>query len=152
MTKKQLILTIDEDLIDNAKKHIPNISAFVEECLKNYLGVGIGLVETSKMQDLVMTISKSQLELYLMNERGNIEEAKKEAEQEEIRLAWMRLYAEYRDQRTINQDYLKHASEVLGVDQEELSDIVTVCFAYRHNGTVDVTSWEDVYGAYGYGD
>lgn len=152
MTKKQLILTIDEDLIDNAKKHIPNISAFVEECLKNYLGVGIGLVETSKMQDLVMTISKSQLELYLMNERGNIEEAKKEAEQEEIRLAWMRLYTEYRDQRTINQDYLKHASEVLGVDQEELSDIVTVCFAYRHNGTVDVTSWEDVYGAYGYGD
>ena len=152
MTKKQLILTIDEDLIDNAKKHIPNISAFVEECLKNYLGVGIGLVETSKMQDLVMTISKSQLELYLMNERGNIEEAKKEAEQEEIRLAWMRLYAEYRDQRTINKDYLKHASEILNVPEEELTDIVEVCYAYRHNGGVDVTDWSAVYEAYGYGD
>ena len=152
MTKKQLILTIDEDLVNLAKKHIPNISAFVEECLKNYFGIGNGLVPTNKMQDLVMTISKSQLELYLMNEKGNIEKAKEKAAKDEINLSWRRLYTEYRDTKIINQDKLEHASKILEVDKEELIDIVEVCYAYSRKDEVDVTEWIDVYNAYGYGD
>ena len=42
MSKKQLILTIDEEVIEKAKKHIPNISGFVEECLKHHLGLADG--------------------------------------------------------------------------------------------------------------
>ena len=153
MTKKNFTITLEEDLLAKAKRQIPNMSNFFENCLLAYLGMdNKSLFYTSDAQEAIDTIRNAQTALYLLTERNNIEENIKEAEQEEIRLAWMRLYAEYRDQRTINQDYLKHASEVLGVDQEELSDIVTVCFAYRHNGTVDVTSWQDVYGAYGYGD
>ena len=74
MTKKQLILTVDEEVVEKAKSTIPNVSAFVENCLKQYLGIGNGLIPTSKMNELVETISKSQLELYLMNERENIKE------------------------------------------------------------------------------
>ena len=69
MTKKQLILTIEEDIVEKAKKHIPNISAFVEECMKQYMGIGNNLTPTSKMHELVDTISKCHLELYLMNQR-----------------------------------------------------------------------------------
>ncbi len=153
MTKKRVELTIEEDVLEKAKQQIPNMSNFFENCLLAYLGMdNQSLFYTSDAQEAIDTIRNAQTALYLLTERNNIEENIKEAEQEEIRLAWMRLYAEYRDQRVINQDYLKHASEVLGVDQEELSDIVTVCFVYRHNGTVDVTSWSDVYEAYGYGD
>ena len=153
MTKKRVELTIEEDVLEKAKQQIPNMSQFFENCLTAYLGMdNQSLFYTSDAQEAIDTIRNAQTALYLLTERNNIEENIKEAEQEEIRLAWMRLYAEYRDQRTINQDYLKHASEVLGVDQEELSDIVTVCFAYRHNGDVDVTSWSEVYEAYGYGD
>ena len=150
--KKQLILTIDEDIVDKAKKQIPNISGFVEECLKQYLGIGNNLLLTSKMHELVQTISKSQLELHLMTERGNIEEAKQKAAEDEIRIAWMKLYAEYRDTRTINQDKLKHASKVLNVPEEELIDIVEVCYAYSRDSDVDVTNWNEVYKEYGYGD
>ena len=150
--KKQLILTIEEEVVDKAKQTIPNISGFVEECLKQYLGIGNNLILTSKMNELVETISKCQLELYLMNERGNIEEAKKKAEQEEINIAWRRLYTTYRDQRVINQDYLKHASEILNVPGEELRDIVEVCYAFSRNDKIDVTSWSEVYEQYGYGD
>ena len=151
MTKKQLILTIDEDVVDKAKKQIPNISRFAEECLKQYLGIGNNLIPTFKMNELTQTISKCQLELYLMNERNKIEENIKKASEDEIRIAWMKLYAEYRDQRVINKDKLKHASEVLKVSEEELTDIVEVCYAYRHND-VDVTDWSTVYKEYGYGD
>ena len=152
MTKKQLILTIDEELIADAKKQIPNISGFVETCLKQYLGVGNELTPTSKMHELVETISKCQLELYLMNEKGNIEKEKEKAELHEINFAWRQLYTEYRDTRSINQDKLKHASEVLDVPVDELTDIVEVVFVYRDTGNVDVTDWFSVYEEYGYGE
>ena len=149
MTKKQTTITIDEELIEKAKNHIPNLSAFIEECLKQYLGVGNNLTPTSKMHELVDTISKCHLELYLMNEREHIEEAKQKAEQQEINLAWRRLYTEYRDTRTINQEKLKHASEILNVPAEELTDIVEVCYVFRRDDQVDVTEWSEVYAAYG---
>ena len=149
MSKKQLILTIEEDIVEKAKKTIPNVSGFVEECLKQYLGIGNNLIHTSKMNELVETIGKCQLELYLMNERGNIAEAKEKAEKQEINLAWRHLYTEYRDTRTINQDKLKHAVEVLGVTSEELTDIVEVCYVFSRNSDIDVTEWAEVYNEYG---
>lgn len=149
ITKKNVTITIDEELLEKAKKQIPNISGFVEECLKQYLGIGNNLIHTSKMNELVETISKSQLELYLMNERGNIEEAQEKAKQQEINLAWRRLYTEYRDTRTINQDKLKHASKILGVPCEELTDIVEVCYVFSMRDKIDVTEWSEVYAQYG---
>ena len=150
--KKQTTITIDEELMEKSKKLIPNLSAFIEECLQNCLGVGNGLIPTANMQELVQTISKCQLELHLMNEKGNVEEAKQKAEQQEINIAWRRLYTEYRDTRTINQDKLKHASEILNVPEDELTDIVEVCFVFSRNEDVDVTEWDEVYAAYGSDD
>ena len=147
--KKQLILTIDEEVVEKAKKQIPNISGFVENCLKQYLGIGNNLIQTSKMQELVEGISKNQLELYLMNERGNIKEAQEKAAKQEINLAWRHLYTTYRDTRTIDPAKLKHASETLGVSEEELTDIVEVCFVFSRGDGVDVTEWSEVYEKYG---
>ena len=149
MTKKQLILTIDEEIIKKAKKTIPNISGFVEECLKQYLGIGNNLAPTSKMSELVETISKSQFELYLMNERSHIEENKKKAAKQEINLAWRKLYTTYRDTRTIDETLLENAVKTLGVPSEELRDIVEVCFVFSRDDEVDVTEWSDVYEKYG---
>lgn len=147
--KKQLILTIDEEIIDKAKKYIPNISAFVEECLRQYLGEGNNLTPTSKMHELVDTISKCHLELYLMNKREHIQEAQEKAAQQEIDLAWRHLYAEYRDTGAINPLKLKHATEVLGVSEEDLTDIVEVCHVFCRRDGVDVTDWSNVYEQYG---
>ena len=152
MTKEPIKLSIDDEVLEKARKQIPNLSGFVEECLKQYLGIGFNLIPTSKMNELVETISKSQLELYLMNERGNIEEAKEKAAKQEINLAWRKLYTTYRDTRTINQDKLQHASEILNVPEDELVDIVEVCYVFSRNDEIDVTEWEEVYQKYGNGD
>ena len=149
MTKKRIELTIDDEVLAQAKKQIPNISSFLEECLKQYLGIGNNLIPTSKMNELVETIGKCQLELYLMNERSNIEEAKEKAAKQEINLAWRQLYTEYRDTKTINPVKLERASEVLNVSREELSDIVEVCFVFSRDNEVDVTEWQEVYDNYG---
>lgn len=152
MTKKRIELTIHDEVLEKARKQIPNLSGFVEECLKQYLGIGFNLIPTSKMNELVETISKSQLELYLMNERGNIEEAKEKAAKQEINLAWRKLYTTYRDTRTINQDKLQHASEILNVPEDELVDIVEVCYVFSRNDEIDVTEWNEVYEKYGNGE
>ena len=44
MTKKDLKITIEEEILQKAKNHIPNLSGFVEECLKHYLGYADGTV------------------------------------------------------------------------------------------------------------
>ena len=152
MTKEKATISLDSEVLEKARKQIPNLSGFVEECLKQYLGIGFNLIPTSKMNELVETISKSQLELYLMNERGNIEEAKEKAAKQEINLAWRKLYTTYRDTRTINQDKLQYASETLNVPEDELVDIVEVCYVFSRNDEIDVTEWNEVYEKYGSGE
>ena len=149
MTKEKATISLDSEVLDKARKQIPNLSGFIEECLKQYLGIGNNLIPTSKMHQLVETISKSQLELYLMNERSNIDEAKEKAAKQEINIAWRKLYTTYRDTRKIDETLLNNAVKVLGVSGEELSDIVEVCFVFSRNDGIDVTEWLDVYGKYG---
>jgi hypothetical protein len=152
MTKEKATISLDSEVLEKARKQIPNLSGFIEECLKQYLGIGYNLIPTSKMHELVEGISKNQLDLYLMNERGNIEEAKEKAAKQEINISWRRLYTTYRDTRKIDNALLEHASETLGVDKVELSDIVEVCFAFSRRDEVDVTEWNDVYKQYGSDD
>lgn len=149
MTKEALKISIESEVLEKAKNRIPNISAFVETCLKQYLGIDNGLVPTSKMYELADTIGKCQLELYLMNEREHIEEAKEKAAKQEINLAWRRLYTTYRDTRTIDEHLLANAIDVLNVPEEELCDIVEVCFVFSRDDEVDVTEWSEVYEKYG---
>ena len=149
MTKEKATISVDSEVLEKARKQIPNLSGFIEECLKQYLGIGYNLIPTSKMHELVEGISKNQLELYLMNERGNIEEAKEKAAQQEINLAWRRLFTFYRDTRKIDDLLLKEASKVLEVPTDELADIVEVCFVFSRDDGVDVTEWADVYEKYG---
>ena len=152
MTKKRVELSIEDEVIEKAKKRIPNISGFVETCLKQYLGIDNGLVPVSKMHELAETIGKCQLELYLMNKREHIEEAKEKAAKQEINLAWRRLYTTYRDTRTIDEHLLANAIDVLNVPEEELCDIVEVCFVFSRDDEVDVTECEEVYEKYGDGN
>ena len=149
MTKEKATISLDSEVLEKARKQIPNLSGFIENCLRNYLGIGNGLVNTSNIHELNETISKCQLELYLMNERGNIKEAKEKAAKQEINLAWRKLYATYRDTRTIDETLLNNASEILKVDKVELSDIVEVCYAFSRNSDIDVTEWLEVYAEYG---
>jgi hypothetical protein len=146
MTKKQLILTIDEEIIKKAKKTIPNISGFVEECLKQYLGIGNNLAPTSKMSELVETISKSQLELYLINERGNIEEGREKAEEFEKDKAWRFLWNDYRIRLIPDETLMTSAVKELGIDEDTLEDILDE--VYEAKDSIDTDSWKTVYEWY----
>jgi len=143
------MVTIDEDLIEKAKNQIPNISAFVEYCLKNYLGEIEGLIPTWKQQELIDTIKKCQLELYLMNEKKNIDENMKKSQLEEINIVWRKLYKDYRIRKNNDPKQLKEAAEKLEVSVQELMDILDVTYAYSRRDRIDITNWQEVYEKYG---
>ena len=152
MTKERTNISIDNEVLEIAKKQIPNLSNFVEECLKNYLGIGEHLIPVYKQQELNKTIAKCQLELFLMNEKSKIENREEKMKEHEINQAWRPLWAEYRDSRKYTQAKFDHAVKVLEVPADELEDILDVLFVEKYETKVEPMNWFEVYKEFGYGD
>ena len=144
--KKQLVITIDEIVVKKAKKNIPNISNFIEECLKHYLGLNTGEYPVHNAKELLNKISECQLELHLLNEENKLNDNIEKAKQELIGSTWRKLYATYRDAKNVPKKQLEEAEKILGVPSIELKDILELCFIFRDE--IDVTDWEKVRAEY----
>ena len=144
---EQLILTIDKEVKKTAKEKIPNVSEFVENCFKHYLGLVDGLYPTGNAREIMDNISKLQVELYFLNETNDIHENMKKAETEKLNVAWRGLWFNYAH-RQLNDNILNNAVEVLGVDKSTLYDILDfVEFEYGKKKGYGL-SWESVYSEY----
>ena len=86
--KKQLTLTVDEIVLKKAKENIPNLSNFIEECLKRYLGLNTGEYPVHNAKELLNKISECQLELHLLNEENQLNDNIEKAKQELIGSTW----------------------------------------------------------------
>ena len=146
MSKKQLILTIDEEVIEKAKKHIPNISGFVEECLKHHLGLADGTYPVANDLDLLDQISKLQVQLYMLNENFDIEESRKQAAQFEKDKAWRFLWNDYRIRLIPDEMLMTNAVKELEIDEETLEDLLDEVYEAKDN--VDTENWNTVYEWY----
>ena len=142
MTKKQLILTVDEEVIEKAKKHIPNISGFVEECLKHHLGLADGTYPIVKDLDILDQISKLQVQLFILNENFDVEESRKQAEDFEKGKAWRFLWNDYRIKLIPDEVLMAAAVKELGVDEEKLEDLLDEL--YEAKDSIDTDNWDTV--------
>ena len=144
--KKQLVITIDEIVLKKAKENIPNLSKFIEECLKHYLGLNTGEYPVHNANELLNKISECQLELHLLNEENKLNDNIEKAKQELIGSTWRILYATYRDTKNVPKKQLEEAEKILGVSSSELNNILELCFIFRDE--IDVTDWEKVRAEY----
>ena len=144
--KKQLVITIDEIVVKKAKENIPNLSNFIEECLKRYLGLNTGEYPVHNAKELLNKISECQLELHLLNEENKLNDNIEKAKQELIGSTWRILYATYRDTKNVPKKQLEEAEKILGVSSSELNNILELCFIFRDE--IDVTDWEKVHAEY----
>ena len=69
MSKKRVELSIEKDILEKAKKHIPNLSAFFEECLKHYFGYADGIFPIGNVNEITEKIGRLQVELFLINQK-----------------------------------------------------------------------------------
>ena len=146
MTKKSLKISIEEDILEKAKKNIPNLSGFVEECLKHYLGYAEGTIPIGDINEITDKIGKLNVELFLINQNYDAEESRKKTENIKKDKAWRFLWNDYRPRLIPDETLLAKAVELLGKNEEELEDILD--WVYITDVKVDTNSWQEVLKAY----
>ena len=146
MSKKSLKISIEEEVLEKAKKHIPNLSGFVEECLKHYFGYADGIFPIGNINEITDKIGRLQVELFLINQNYDAEESRKNAENEERDKAWRFLWNDFKPSLIPDETLLEKAIEVLGINGEELEDILD--WVYITDINVNTNSWQEVLKAY----
>ena len=146
MTKERVNISIDSEILIKAKKHIPNLSGFVEECLKHFFGYADGIFPIGNVNEITDKIGKLQVELFLINQNYDAEESMKNAANEEKDKAWRFLWNDFRPTLIPDETLLEKAIETLEMNKEELEDILD--WVYLTDVKVDTNSWQEVLKAY----
>ena len=126
--KSKITVSIDDEVLEKAKKQMPNISEFFNECLKQYLGLADGIYPTANAKEVVDDIAKSQVKLFILNQNYDYEKAQKDIEDEKVNRVLRKLWNEYRKNLTVDEQLMSEALEVLPADAETLEDMLD--FAY----------------------
>lgn len=146
MTKKSLKISIEEDILEKAKRDIPNLSGFVEECLKHYFGYAEGTIPVGDINEITDKIGKLNVELFLINQNYNAKENMKRAEDEKKNKAWRFLWNDFRPRLIPDETLMEKAIEELGMNEEELEDILD--WVHITDVKVDTNTWQDVLEKY----
>lgn len=147
MTKKKITVSIDEEILERAKKQMPNISEFLNECLKQYLGLADGIYPTANASDIINNISKSQAELFILNESFKVHERMKIIEDEKINRRFRALWNDYKRRLNVNQELMEDVLKVVSVDYETLEDLLDFAYVNQEHLSLNF-SWEEVYEKY----
>ena len=122
--KSKITISIDDEVLKKAKKQMPNISEFLNECLIQYLGLADGIFPTADVNDIVKDIAKSQAKLFIINQNYDYEKAQKEIEDEKLNKALRGVWFEYSKTLLPEGDAFENALSVLNVDAETLEDML----------------------------
>ena len=146
MTKERVNISIEKTLLEKAKNEIPNLSGFIEECLKHYFGYANGTFPIGNINEITNKIGKLQVDLFLINENYDVEESRKKAENFEKDKAWRFLWNDYRIRLIPDERLLAEAVEKLSVDEETLEDVLDE--VYEAKESIDTNEWDTVYEWY----
>lgn len=145
--KKKITVSIDEEILETAKKQMPNISEFFNECLKQYLGYVNGIYPTAKAIDIIESIRKLQAELFILNESNKVHENILKIENEKINRPFRALWNDYKRRLTVNPELMKNVLDVVDIQAETLEDILDYVYVNRKELSINFT-WEEVYEKY----
>jgi hypothetical protein len=147
MTKKKITVSIDDDILKIAKKQMPNISEFFNECLREYLGLTNGTYPTANAQELIETIGKSQAKLFILNESFDVQENMKLIENEKINRPFRALWNDYKRRLKPNQELMQDVLKVVDIDEDTLEDLLDYAYVNMDSFSLNF-SWEEVYSRY----
>lgn len=122
MVKKITTISIDEDILKIAKKEIPNLSIWVEDCLKAYLG--FNNVEVKTVDENLTVIKNALLNIHIATSKGEEIEFKKKMDSEEENRAWTKIFRQYRNGQNVDATDLYYACMVLDVDEDKLTGLL----------------------------
>lgn len=144
----KITVRINKKLLEDAKKSIPNISAFVEECLEQYLGYANGTYPTANDREILDKIGKLQVELFISNQNYDLDKERQKAESQKLNSTWFQLWNDFRKRLTVNERFMDEAVNVLSLDADVLEDMLDFTYENKDSLGIDFT-WEDVCEKYG---
>ena len=145
MVKKSLKVSIDEEVYNKAKSEINNLSLFVEETFRFYLGM-ISLddrVKEMQLRKLSDEIDNKQFHRYLIEKSLIDTQNKEKLFIEEKNRRWRRLWNYYNLYRTYDYEKMSDAMIVLGLSEEEIVNVMDTLIEYKDE--IDFTAsdkWE----------
>lgn len=124
MAKKVTTIRVDGELLDLARKEIPNLSYFIEECLRAYFGMKTETFNISDIQNELDKIKQSSLNIHILSRIEHTANVEIEKDKEKKNSAWLKLWGSYRNNRIYSEITLSKTSEVLEKEPIELINIM----------------------------
>ena len=151
MAKKSLKVSIEEDVLDKAKGEINNLSLFVEEAFRFYLGMNNVdyRVKELELKKLSGEIENKQFQRYLIEKSLTDKKNSEKLFIEEKNRRWRKLWNYYYLYRTYDFEKMSNAMNILGMSEEELVAIMETLIEYKEE--IDFTAsdkWEYAFNVY----
>jgi hypothetical protein len=122
MTKKITTISIDENVLKKAKKELPNLSIFVEDCLRAFFGLtDLNMVT---IDDSRQIIRDNMLKIHLASKINETETENSRINISDCNNAWSKLWRKYRNGQEINRTDLTEADNILQVGVNELKNLM----------------------------
>ena len=148
--KKSLKVSIDEDVLKEAKNQINNLSSFVEESFRFYLGLdNDNRNKELKLKELSNEINNKQFQRYLIEKSLVNKENNERLFLEEKNHRWRKLWNYYYLYRTYDFEKMSDAIDILGMEEEEIVLIMETLIEYKDE--IDFKSsdkWEYAFKVY----
>ena len=143
MTKKITTISIDEDVLRLAKKEIPNLSIWVEDLLRTYLGFNNTNIKS--IDENLQTIKDCLLAIELQSRMDTEAEAVESFSTEQQQKQWSNLFGLYRKGVNIDLDIWEQTSKMLNVSVRELQELIEVIdFEVDKSDIVKCNDWSYV--------
>ena len=141
--KKVTTINIDSKVLSRAKREIPNISVFIEDCLKVYLDITDNDDNVSLMQDELNKIKDARLKLHLLSEVQDNDGEIQLYDKDKINRAWSGIWREYRTHNHINNTNMQNSCTILNRTENELKDIMdTLLYNTDSQELIQCDDWD----------
>lgn len=145
--KKSIKLSIEEDILFEAKKQIPNLSEYFEDCLKMSLGFESNLPEEIKefeIRQITNKIHDLMIQRKFMAQSMTSEKKREKRLNHTKDLAWCSIWSSYVDYKTYSFDDMDRAEDILDKDEEELVRIMDVLYKEHYRDDLYYRIWNNV--------
>ena len=141
--KKVTTINIDSKVLSRAKREIPNISVFIEDCLKVYLDITDNDDNVSLMQDELNKIKDARLKLHLLSEVQDNDGEIQLYDKDKINRAWSSIWRTYRTHQYFNNINMQSACTILNRTENELKDIMdTLLYNTDSQELIQCDEWD----------
>lgn len=139
MVKEPVNLSIDKELLQRAKENIPNLSKFIEGCLKSYFGYVDYPINLIDIEDDFKKIDEIIMDIHIKTEAKKVQRHLNEVMSERINLPWRRFWYPYQEQyddQNFGDKALQDLSDATGKDEAELKRMAETLF-WTHKSIVN---------------